>query len=228
MKPSTALPPPEPPPGRATSPGCRDRVCPHTGHPIELRRTAAIEPYVDYVVVEILQFSGHIPPTIDQLKYSGSSDSTTMPTRKRRGAKRSAKSTSASSTAAVRAWAADNGHPVSARGRIPTSVLSAYDVAHKRRRWQPGGPATVGRPRFDAAHAVGQRRDARRLHARAVAGVRGTGGVYLADNRRTSERLALKTIRADVSADSDFRVRFHRDVELAALSCVPIARRYAR
>jgi hypothetical protein len=52
--------------------------------------------------------------------------------------------------------------------------------------------------------------------------------VYLADNRRTSERLALKTIRADVSADSDFRVRFHRDVELAALSCVPIARRYAR
>jgi hypothetical protein len=64
----------------------------------------------------------------------GSSGSTSVPTRKRRGAKRSAKSTSASSTAAVRAWAAENGHAVSARGRIPASVLSAYEVSHKRGR----------------------------------------------------------------------------------------------
>ncbi|WP_433674819.1 histone-like nucleoid-structuring protein Lsr2 [Microbacterium gorillae] len=32
--------------------------------------------------------------------------------------------------AAVRAWANDNGHPVSDRGRVPASVLEAYDAAH--------------------------------------------------------------------------------------------------
>ncbi|WEG07793.1 Lsr2 family protein [Microbacterium horticulturae] len=32
--------------------------------------------------------------------------------------------------AAVRAWARDNGHQVSDRGRIPATVLDAYDAAH--------------------------------------------------------------------------------------------------
>lgn len=32
--------------------------------------------------------------------------------------------------AAVRAWANDNGHSVSDRGRVPASVLEAYDAAH--------------------------------------------------------------------------------------------------
>ncbi|KIC59975.1 histone-like nucleoid-structuring protein Lsr2 [Microbacterium hominis] len=32
--------------------------------------------------------------------------------------------------AAVRAWAAQNGHKVSDRGRVPASVLEAYDAAH--------------------------------------------------------------------------------------------------
>jgi hypothetical protein len=32
--------------------------------------------------------------------------------------------------AAVRAWANDNGHSVSDRGRVPASVLDAYDAAH--------------------------------------------------------------------------------------------------
>jgi len=31
---------------------------------------------------------------------------------------------------AVRAWARDNGHTVSDRGRVPASVLDAYDAAH--------------------------------------------------------------------------------------------------
>lgn len=31
---------------------------------------------------------------------------------------------------AVRAWAQENGHPVSDRGRVPASVLTAYDAAH--------------------------------------------------------------------------------------------------
>lgn len=32
--------------------------------------------------------------------------------------------------ASIRAWAKDNGHDVSERGRIPASVISAYDEAH--------------------------------------------------------------------------------------------------
>lgn len=37
---------------------------------------------------------------------------------------------SRSDYAAVRAWARDNGHTVSDRGRIPADVLAAYDAAH--------------------------------------------------------------------------------------------------
>lgn len=33
-------------------------------------------------------------------------------------------------TAAIRAWARDNGFTVSSRGRIPTEVLEAYNKAH--------------------------------------------------------------------------------------------------
>lgn len=33
-------------------------------------------------------------------------------------------------TRAIRKWAADNGHTVSTRGRIPAAVLQAYDAAH--------------------------------------------------------------------------------------------------
>lgn len=32
--------------------------------------------------------------------------------------------------AAIRAWAKDNGHKVSERGRVPAAVLEAYDAAH--------------------------------------------------------------------------------------------------
>lgn len=49
---------------------------------------------------------------------------------KRRG-KRRANHVGGSSTATVRAWAAENGHDVSARGRIPAAVKQAYDAAHK-------------------------------------------------------------------------------------------------
>lgn len=31
---------------------------------------------------------------------------------------------------AIRAWAKENGHTVSERGRVPASVLEAYDAAH--------------------------------------------------------------------------------------------------
>ncbi|WP_298743899.1 Lsr2 family protein [uncultured Microbacterium sp.] len=32
--------------------------------------------------------------------------------------------------APIRAWAADNGYTVSERGRVPASILEAYDAAH--------------------------------------------------------------------------------------------------
>lgn len=33
-------------------------------------------------------------------------------------------------TGAIRTWARENGHEVSERGRIPSSVVEAYDAAH--------------------------------------------------------------------------------------------------
>ncbi|GMA32439.1 histone-like nucleoid-structuring protein Lsr2 [Litorihabitans aurantiacus] len=35
-----------------------------------------------------------------------------------------------SDASAIRAWAADNGHTVSERGRIPAEVREAYEAAH--------------------------------------------------------------------------------------------------
>jgi hypothetical protein len=51
-------------------------------------------------------------------------------TRRKRAGRRTAKRASAISTATVRAWAAENGHEVSTRGRLPASVSEAYDLAH--------------------------------------------------------------------------------------------------
>ena len=50
------------------------------------------------------------------------------------GANRKSQKASAGSSAKIRAWAAENGHEVSARGRIPSAVISAYDSAKKRSR----------------------------------------------------------------------------------------------
>jgi hypothetical protein len=48
------------------------------------------------------------------------------------GGSRSGRSASSAGgdTAEIRAWARENGHTVSERGRIPTSVLKAYRAAH--------------------------------------------------------------------------------------------------
>ena len=43
----------------------------------------------------------------------------------------------------------------------------------------------------------------------------GTGGVYLAEHPRIPRQVALKILRADVSADPEFRDRFSRDANLA-------------
>ena len=41
--------------------------------------------------------------------------------------KRGTKASAGSDLGAVRAWAAENGHKVSSRGRIPAAVLDAYE-----------------------------------------------------------------------------------------------------
>jgi hypothetical protein len=58
----------------------------------------------------------------------------TTPAPKTRATKRTSKRASTKSTAAIRAWAVENGHEVNARGRVPASVVEAYDLAHKRNR----------------------------------------------------------------------------------------------
>lgn len=46
------------------------------------------------------------------------------------GASRRQKRSGQRDYAPVRAWAAENGYTVSERGRVPASVLEAYDAAH--------------------------------------------------------------------------------------------------
>ena len=57
--------------------------------------------------------------------------STSTAGRKKRSSRRAAKRPATKTTAAVRAWAAENGHEVSPRGRIPVAVNDAYDAAHE-------------------------------------------------------------------------------------------------
>lgn len=49
-------------------------------------------------------------------------------------------------TAAIRQWAVDNGHEVSARGRIPSAVIEAYEG-------RDSAPAPVAAPEPEAAPA---------------------------------------------------------------------------
>lgn len=60
------------------------------------------------------------------------SRASTPSTRKKRTGRRTSKRANTNTSATVRAWAAENGHEVSARGRIPASVTEAYDQAHQR------------------------------------------------------------------------------------------------
>ena len=48
----------------------------------------------------------------------------------RRGRPAAAAGTKKASATDVRAWAAANGHQVSARGRVPAAVRAAYEAAH--------------------------------------------------------------------------------------------------
>lgn len=51
-------------------------------------------------------------------------------TSRRGGAGRKSASTSGVDTKAVREWARNNGHEVSERGRVPATLVQAYEAAH--------------------------------------------------------------------------------------------------
>jgi hypothetical protein len=49
----------------------------------------------------------------------------------RGGRSRASSRRDATQTQAIRDWARSNGHKVSSRGRIPASVIEAYEAAHR-------------------------------------------------------------------------------------------------
>jgi hypothetical protein len=69
----------------------------------------------------------------DLRRYVDAARKTSAP-RSSASGRRTATSGSAASgrkdTGEIRTWARENGHEVSKRGRIPTSVIEAYDAAH--------------------------------------------------------------------------------------------------
>lgn len=50
--------------------------------------------------------------------------------RRRSAAPRRAGRAASSETAQIRAWAREEGHPISERGRIPRHIVEAYEAAH--------------------------------------------------------------------------------------------------
>ena len=64
-----------------------------------------------------------LAPWVGQARRAGGRKAAAAP----RGRARASRGSDAST---IRAWAADNGHTVSERGRIPAEVREAYEAAH--------------------------------------------------------------------------------------------------
>lgn len=64
-----------------------------------------------------------LAPWVGQARRAGGRKAASAP----RGRARASRDSDAST---IRAWAADNGHTVSERGRIPAEVREAYEAAH--------------------------------------------------------------------------------------------------
>ena len=75
---------------------------------------------IDLTEENAQQFREALAPYIDAARTLSTS----------RGAARTPKPASKTNLDDVRAWARENGHTVSDRGRIPAAVQSAYDAAH--------------------------------------------------------------------------------------------------
>lgn len=79
---------------------------------------------IDLSTKNIEKLEAALAPFIGAARPAGAEQTkTTSPTRSRRVS-------SGHDLAAVRAWARENGHEVSDRGRVPTPVLEAFDAAH--------------------------------------------------------------------------------------------------
>lgn len=89
---------------------------------------------IDLTTANIAKLEKALAPFVEAAtRVSGAPAARSAPSpgrRNKRSGRRSATRPGVKSTAAVRAWAAENGHDVSARGRIPAAVTEAYDAAH--------------------------------------------------------------------------------------------------
>lgn len=89
---------------------------------------------IDLTDANIAKFEKALKPYLDAATQV--SGPTRKPTRvkKSKSSRRGSARPARESTAAIRGWATENGHDVSARGRIPAAVIDAYETAHKRSR----------------------------------------------------------------------------------------------
>lgn len=88
---------------------------------------------IDLTTANIAKLERALAPFVEaatRQSGTGAARATSIPARKKRPGRRSAKRPATKTTATVRAWAAENGHEVSPRGRLPAAVTEAYDAAH--------------------------------------------------------------------------------------------------
>ncbi|KAA0093573.1 Lsr2 family protein [Mycolicibacterium sp. P1-18] len=89
---------------------------------------------LDLTAANIAKLERALAPFVEAATRASGADparAASAPAKKKRSSRRTTKRPVTKSTAAVRAWAAENGHDVSPRGRIPAEVSQAYDAAHE-------------------------------------------------------------------------------------------------
>ncbi|BBY26169.1 histone-like nucleoid-structuring protein Lsr2 [Mycolicibacterium sediminis] len=89
---------------------------------------------IDLSNANIAKFEKALKPYIEAATAASGPPRKTSRGRKSKSSRRGSTAPARDSTAAIRGWATDNGHEVSARGRIPAAVIDAYESAHKRSR----------------------------------------------------------------------------------------------
>lgn len=86
---------------------------------------------IDLRDANIAKFEKALAPFIGAASTISVPRASASSTRRQRGTS-GHEHTGAADTATIRAWATENGHPVNTRGRVPASVVSAYESANGR------------------------------------------------------------------------------------------------